>query len=194
MASDPTITSLQQFSDPHWVVVKNVPVFREHTAQAPDGNGPDGKPKFRPMPIDRRELSLFTRELQRLEQDEGVLARLTLGHTLGKGPHGEEPKESEQPPIVGYARNAHDGFFGPKSKPATLVDFWYRRDDWDKAKQYPYRSPEVYLNARQITGVALLKRDPKLDMGMTIYQHGHAPAASIHEPKSYYERGDGCNV
>lgn len=181
---DATLNSLALFNDPsRWVVKTGVPIWREHIA-----TGNDGKP----LAIDRAELDKYAAELQRMEQVEGVMPRLTLGHTLTKDPRtGAEPKETDQPPLVGFARNARVSVYGPKNIPGVLADFWYKREDFERSKEFPHRSPEVYLNARQITGVALLKRDPKLDMGMTIYQIENAPPISLTQPKAYYQRTDG---
>lgn len=165
---DPTLETLQALEDrSRWVIVPNVPIFDEH-----DEHDKDGKLVRR---FDERKLNYLADIINRRESDLATPVRLTIGHTLGRNPvTGQEPKETDQPPHVGFARKARVGRFGPKQKLGLLADLYYRREDWDDAKTFPYRSIELYPGSWDITGVALLRRDPRLDLGVLTYQRDEA--------------------
>lgn len=167
MASDPTLDFLARLDDPtQWVVVKNVPVFRPHKRTVKQADGTD-----QTVEVTEADMPRIAAKYQRLEKEFGVIPRMTLGHTLLD----PQTPERKQPPIVGYGRNLRVGTFGPAKAVAVLADCYYRRDCWEEAKEYPYRSAEYYSNSKEITGIALLKRDPQLDMGMVTYRRGESP-------------------
>jgi hypothetical protein len=62
--------------------------------------------------------------------------------------------------------NLRVGTFGPQRETCILCDLYIRPDCWEEFKRHPYRSPEYYHGRKEITGVAVLTRDPKLDLGM----------------------------
>lgn len=155
MSSDPTIEFLERLDRANeWVVVRNVPVFRAHKRRMPDG---------RLIEVSERDLEAIASNTRRLETESGVPIRITAGHTMAGEP------QTNQPEIWGYARNARVGTFGPRATPAILVDQYIRRDRWDAARSMPYRSAEYYPFSKVITGVALLRTDPQLDLGMVTY-------------------------
>ena len=160
---DPTLESLRRFDDPGlWKIIPNVPIFDEH-----DEYGKDGKITRR---FDQRKLQEIVTKTERLERESGVIPKITIGHTIGRDVKtGQQPRETDQPPIVGYARQLHLGRFGPRKKLGILATFYFRRDQWQAAREYPYRSVEIYPTTNEITGIAILKRDPQLDLGLLTY-------------------------
>jgi len=160
---DPTLESLRRFDDPGlWKIIPNVPIFDEH-----DEYGKDGKITRR---FDQRKLQEIVTKTERLERESGVIPKITIGHTLTTNAKtGQQPRETDQPPIVGYARQLHLGRFGPRKKLGILATFYFRRDQWQEAREYPYRSVEIYPTTNEITGIAILKRDPQLDLGLLTY-------------------------
>ncbi len=155
---DATADFYAALSDPtRWVVKKNVPIFKPHQRTDPNTK--------KLIQVDHNKLHRIATNMQRMEQG-GVPIRMTLGHTEPGKP------ETQQPPIGGYYRNARVGTFGPKREPAILVDEWLDPAYAQYRKNFPYRSAEYYDDDEQITGVALLTRDPYLDLGVVAYQKG----------------------
>jgi hypothetical protein len=154
-APDPTLDFLRRLDDPaQFIRVDNVPVFRAHQRGGKNGDT---------VKIADADLGTILWNTQRLEVEDGVVGRLTLGHTIPGAP------QTQQPPIVGYVRFTEVGRFGPGGKPAIKVSVYYDRRFWDQARSYPYRSAEYYPQTQTLVGVALLKTDPMLDLGMVAY-------------------------
>ena len=160
--ADPTLDFLRRLEDSsQWVIVKAVPIFKEH-----ERKGRDGKVLYQVGPAD---LDKIVQRYKRLEAEYGVIPRITIGH-IHLHP---EASEASQPEVVGYARNLRVGTFGPGKTKAVLADHYYRKDAWERARKFPYRSAEYYPSNHEISGVALLVRDPQLDLGMVAYERDH---------------------
>lgn len=169
--ADATLQFLNSLDDPtQWVVRKDVPVFGPHKRPAQkDGSGKVIRPE---SVVDEARLERIAANVQRLEKERGVLPRITLGHIrLGK-----DVPEKDQPPVVGFARNTRVGTFGPRQTPCLLVDEYLRKEHASEAGTYPYRSAEFYPTTDEITGVAKLRRDPQLDLGVTFYDRDDSEA------------------
>ena len=181
--ADPTLASIALLDDPSkWHVVPGVPVFKPHKRWKRFDD--TGKPLAEPVllyEVTEKDLPEIAANVQALEREAGVASRMTIGHTATWVP------ETEQPPLVGLARNYRHGTFGPKSQPAILADLYYRKEDWNEAKKYPFRSVEYYHRRKEIRGLALLLKDPELDLGMTLYQQQQNYAGQ--EPCYYYCSG-----
>lgn len=175
---DPTMQILERLKNPSaWDHIdRGVPIFKPHIATLRHpGTGESFQVNY-----DVPRLERMVAILHRITERSGVVPRLTVGHT--RHPQTEITQE-EQPEIVGYAANPRVGTFGPTNTPAILIDRYFLPGTWDKAKSYPYRSPEFYPaevaaalpgaiepdNFDAITSIALLRTDPKLDMGLTTY-------------------------
>lgn len=158
MAGDATLDFLARLNDPaRWVVVRDVPIFRPHTRR-----NQDGSVKYT---VTEHDIQSIAATATAKERQNGVAGIITLGHRL-TDPRAPEP---QQPRVVGYLRNMRPGTFGPEQVPCDLVDAYYKREDWDEARLYPFRSAEYYPAKREITGVALLVRDPELELGVVSY-------------------------
>ncbi len=171
---DATADFARSLSDPQrWVRKAGVPIFKPHVRI-----DPNTKKEIR---VDLQKLHVIAENMQKLENDGGVPVRITLGHTI------PGQAETKQPPVAGYYRNARVGVFGPKREPAILADEWLDPQYAQVRKNYPYRSSEYYDDDRQITGVALLSRDPYLDLGVVAYDRGHTEA--VPGPVMYHRDG-----
>lgn len=175
---DATLDFFNVLNDPsRWVVRPSVPIFKPHVRTDPATN--------QVINVDLPKLYRIASNMQRLERQGGVPIRMTLGHTEPGKP------ETEQPPVGGYYRNARVARFGPKGEPAVVVDEWLDPQYAPVRKNFPYRSAEYYDDAEQITGVALLTRDPFLDLGVVAYsREGFASySAPAHGPVRYSAHG-----
>lgn len=158
---DPTLELLRKLGDrSQWFVVEGVPVFAPHVRKDPEGNE---------IVVDEARLHrIVDTHYQRL-REAGVVPRISPGHML------KDPRtpEAQQPDIFGYAPHWRVGKFGPAQKPAILADYYFFPRYAEEAKKYPYRSAEFYPKSDEITGIALLKRDPQLDLGVLTYERSN---------------------
>ena len=176
---DATADFAATLADPRrWVIKRNVPIFKAHERTDPA----TGKL----ISVDLPKLYRIAHNIQTMERQGGVPVRMTLGHTEPGKP------EVQQPPIGGYYRNARIQPFGPKGEPAIVVDEWLDPQYAPQRKNFPYRSSEYYDETEQITGVALLTRDPFLDLGVVAYRKEDAFVAYTKEspgPVHYNKEG-----
>lgn len=158
---DATLDFHSALNDPtRWVIKQGVPIFKSHERKDPaTGNL---------IRVDVPKLYRIANNMSQMERG-GVPVRITLGHTEPTKP------ENQQPPVGGYYRNPRVQAFGPKGEPAVVVDEWLDPQYAQQRKNFPYRSAEYYDDAEQITGVALLTRDPYLDLGVVAYSRGEQP-------------------
>lgn len=172
--SDPTLDSLALLDDPsRFRCVKNVPIFKPHVRKDAKGE------KLYEVKADM--LPEIARRTADLEKKSGVVGRIGQGHIKPGQP------QKDQPPLFGYFRNAREGTFGPSQEPAILADYYVRVEKWDEFKDHPYRSAEFYPGRGTITGVASLKTDPELDLGVLVFEQDGEPCYhyAIAEPVQY---------
>lgn len=168
--TDATAEFHAALNDPtRWVVKTGVPIFKPHQRTDPATG--------QLIKVDVPKLYRIAANMQRLEKGGGVPVRMTLGHTEPGKP------ETQQPPVGGYYRNARVQPFGPKGEPAVVVDEWLDPQYAQVRKNFPYRSAEYYDDTEAITGVALLTRDPYLDLGVVAY------TKSVPGPVHYHRDG-----
>jgi len=177
---DATEEFASRLNDPtKWVTRPGVPIFKPHRRVDPNTG--------REIVVDVPKLYRIAQNLQRMERQGGVPIRMTLGHTEPGKP------ETEQPPVAGYYRNARVQPFGPKGEPAVVVDEWLDPTYKGHRKNFPYRSSEYYDDTEQITGVALLTRDPYLDLGVVAYEGATLPVkgpvlySAAGQPRTAYQ-------
>lgn len=172
-AADPTMTTLASFNDAsQWEVIRDVPVLTTHQRAIKDKDGRDVT-----VNVDQPRLQRILAILQQRLKQTGVVPRITEGHIL-KGPN---IPEKMQPEVLGFTPYFRLGTFGPERRPAILTDLYFWPGKLAKAREYPFRSAEIYPYefdpespyADQLTGVALLKKDPALDMGILTYGTRH---------------------
>lgn len=157
--ADPTLDFIDSLDDPsQWIIKRRVPIMVPHTRYVKDKKTGEQKFKYRVTASDLPEIAA---EMQQL-QASGNPGRVTPGH-INDAP---DFPESEQPPVIGYQLNAEVGTWGPQKRLGVLVDIYIRKDLASYAVGRPFRSPEYYPTTKQIRGLALLARDPALDMGV----------------------------
>jgi hypothetical protein len=158
---DATLEFLEKLNDPsRWVIRPGVPIFKAHERTDPATG--------QLIQVDLAKLHRIAANINNAEAAGGPIS-LSIGHTS------PDKKEAEQPPIGGYYRNARVQPFGPKQEPAVVVDEWLDPQYAPVRKNFPYRSAEYYDDTESITKVALLTRDPYLDLGVVAYAHGNEP-------------------
>ncbi len=141
-----------------FTTIANVPVFAEHETTARDG---------RKLRFTRNELEAIAQRCNQRIRDTGDYAAITLGHT-------PEDPNGDQPEMIGLAGPFRIGLLGEpgeRQRYAILCDYHVYRDKVDLLRQYPRRSPELYLEDRYdqmyLDPIALLgAQAPRLDMGL----------------------------
>lgn len=150
------------FPEDRFVTVENVPVFAEHETTARDG---------RQIKFGYDELKAVCDRCNRRIAESGDYAAITIGHT----PSPEEKASGAlDPEFIGMAgpfRMGVVGREGARQRYAILADLHFYRDDYEKIKKYPRRSPELWLEDRYedmfLDPIALLGAEcPRLDLGL----------------------------
>ena len=160
MATDPTVVTLAQLNDPtKYVRLDNVPIFCPHERKIKGG---------KTIKVTESTLEEIADNAHERQTGPGQLVRVTLGHII----QDRNTPETKQPRPVGLAKITQVGTYGPGREPGLLATFYIRRPDWEEVKTYPFRSAEYYPDNQTITGVALLRRDPELDLGTITYDRG----------------------
>lgn len=158
--TDPTLQTLDRFENADlWEVRDNVPIFDAHEEH--DASGAI----VRSFAL--ADLEEIASNCNRREIETGDAVPITIGHTQSGAP------ETEQPPIVGYARRFRVGKFGPQAKTAILATFYFFKDRFEESLEYPRRSVELWMRDKIIDPIALLKRTPKRDLGLLTYEQQH---------------------
>lgn len=176
--NDPVLETLAKFNDlSQWEDVKyNVPIFVEHElweVPHPFTKGETTKVAIlpgQPKPsvgkmlyaINTEDLTKVAQRINKRLNESGNAVKLFIGHTSNQLP------QTHQPPLVGYGVGASVGPSGPKGRLAVLLQRVLHTKG-SAHRDYPERSPEFDPLRGEITGLALLKTDPKLPMGLVTY-------------------------
>ena len=156
MIPDPTLELLARLNDAtKWVVRAGVPIFKAHVRRNPEG--------VELYTVDDAKLERIAVRTAALEARHGVVGRITAGHLKYK------EGENSQPKLYGFYRNSRMGTFGPSQEKAQLVDQYLFPETAAEAGAFPYRSAEYIPDDESIRGLALLLRDPYLDLGTVNY-------------------------
>ena len=111
--------------------------------------------------ITEKYLDKLIAHMAEREAATGDLCPIVIGHTMNGVP------ETEQPPLVGFARNWHKGILGATGRPCAFFDAWVNRDKVELAKQYPRRSCEVWASRYEVDPISLLgATTPARDLGL----------------------------
>lgn len=155
---DPTLASVARFSDPAaWdLILRGIPVFIPHQIKSRDG---------RTISVDEKRLRQIANNINKSFKSRGVPVKYQEGHTL---PPTEVP-QGHQPEIHAYGIGARVGKWGPGQKLGLLLDMYVLPGHLSRVRQFPFRSAEFYDDRDNITAVALLRTDPRLDMGVVFY-------------------------
>jgi hypothetical protein len=168
--TDPTMLALAQLNDPKlYTRYDNIPIFKAHKRKAKDKEGKEFE-----IVVTDNDLDTIANNIKETIEYEGVPIKFVDGHCKPD----PNVSETEQPRFVGWGANPHTGTFGPKNTKAVLVTQFVRNDKvaFLKSGERPFRSAEYYPPSKNISGVALLMRDPYLDMGIVAYDlRDHSP-------------------
>lgn len=151
-----------------WRVVSAVPVFKPHRRVLPEFEDPTGR--VHPEQV----IEVTAADLAGIAKatDAAGPQPMTCGH---RDPRPDFP-EKLQPPVVGWETNHRPGTFelAGKVEPCVLADLCYRAETWDQygPHEYPFRSVDYDFVEKRLTGLALLRRRPFLDLGVIPYRTG----------------------
>jgi hypothetical protein len=192
----PSRAAGEEFPDDEFSTIRDVPVFGEHHTKSQDGRDLDFGPA---------ELKAVCDRCNRRIIETGDYAAIVIGHT----PSPEEAaKGAPQPELVGLAGPFRMGVIGTgeKQRAAILTDFHIYREDLQRIRKYPRRSPELWLeddySEMFLDPIALLGAEaPRLDMGLlySAMRNGrkvekYAAAAAMPSASNvslkHYEAGD----
>ncbi len=155
------MTPRPDFGNPAlWEVHKDLNVFAEHTRQVKDRDGHKRTIRFTRDKLERIAKRNNARD------EKGQPCPLMLGHTEDGVP------ETQQPPIVGYARTFRVAYDKDLKKWVIRAHYYLKKGRADEAKDYPRTSVEVWANDEFFDPIALLKRTPQLDLGQWTYGKG----------------------
>lgn len=177
--TDPTMdlmNALNRADPSEWgKLIFGMPIFVEHEGWevtdadgttklvvVPYGDDPPANGK-KLYTVDRARLEAITREINKNLAIGAKPIKLFIGHSNPKLP------QDQQPVLAGFGRGAYMGTFGPAGRAAIKTDAFFKHGHADAAVEYPERSPEFVPRTNAITGVALLKTDPRLPMGMLAF-------------------------
>lgn len=92
--------------------------------------------------------------------EAGDVSPISIGHNDLRN-----PDEQAQPPLVGAAGDYHVAWDEPHKKWMLRASYYFRREDFDAAKTYPFTSIELHPSDGTIHPVSLIRRAPKRDLG-----------------------------
>ena len=155
--------------DGEFYLIRGVPVFAEHQTTAKDG---------RTLKFGKSELEAVANRNNQRIQLSGDYVPITIGHT--PDPMAVMLGKAQQPEVVGFAGPFTLGKIGPpgQERYSIMADFRIFKDDWNRVRKFPRRSPELWLEDSYdkmfLDPICLLGAEtPRLDMGV-LY------AASLH--------------
>jgi hypothetical protein len=154
----------------------NMPVFDEHDEGDAARN------------FDRKKLEVIAKVCNQRARSSGDLSPFGPGHTVddvwefdNKGKRVRllyKARELDQPPIWGFFTNYRVGRFGPDNKLGILADAYVKKQiktpegvisGREAFSQFPRRSIELWLKDNFIDWIALLRRTPQRDLGLTVF-------------------------
>lgn len=179
VAENPTAAFVAKFNDPsQWQIVKGVPIFDAHDEvyEEPEVDPKTGRRVIDPAtgkPRMRKVVEKFDRaSLEKHAQNCNALVAsgnppgLVDGHTLDDAP------ESKQPETLGFARDFRVEYSPILQRDVIVQDEYYFPDKYEIAKSRPYRSVERFKSAAVFKPVALLRREPRRNLGVVAYKRG----------------------
>lgn len=162
---DATANFADLMNDPkRWVINRAVPIFEPHTAHFSEVR--DGDRVLRPartVKVTEAELAEIASEMAASEA-AGQYGAITAGHL------DPAKREADQAEVFGFHRNPRLMKTGPDQKTRLVVDEYLYPDKAKERGQYPYRSADYFPSAKEIFGVAVLKRKPRLKLGTFAYE------------------------
>ena len=129
----------------------------------------------RNITVTKEDLLKMADNHNRLWDELGLAAPISLGHTLDHGPDGAEVPEDEQPRIVGNTLNHFVGKL-PNGEDALFADLYIRQEDKHVVRDWPGRSVEYYPNRHSYYPLSLLRSSaPELELPVIKYEKEALP-------------------
>jgi hypothetical protein len=146
---------------PKYVVKPAVAILDEHELVDAQGNS---------TRIDADALQTIADNCNRRVEETGDECPLVIGHTLDDAP------ETDQPPVVGYARDFFVGDLFRTGKKALFATFKILADKVDVVRNYPRRSVELWLERMEVDPISLLgATTPERDLGLLQLERRGSP-------------------
>lgn len=142
---------------PHkWITIRNVPILDEHEIKDDEGNTV--------VVVDKTKLQKIARNNNRRVAETGDTTPVVIGHTFD--PEDKKP-ETEQPPVVGFAKNFRVRKLFKTNRYAIHSDWRIPAQYADDVRKYPRRSVELWLSDWRIDPISLLgATTPERDLGV----------------------------
>jgi hypothetical protein len=140
-----------RYAEDDFVVDPHVAIFDAH----------DGNEEGYDINFDANVLKTICANTNKRINDTGDMSPIYAGHIE------DELPESEQGELLGFATNFHMGTIGDVDpRPCIFADFKWLKTKYEKAKEYPRRSIELWLDDMVVDCVASLKRRPQRNLGL----------------------------
>lgn len=153
-----------------WTVTRDVAVFDEHQDRSKDGK--------LVRKFTRKDLVAIAENCNRREA-KGQLCPLSIGHTQDDAP------ETQQPELVGYARNFRVKYDEALGRYTIRADYYLKADKAKEAATYPRTSVEYWPDDKVFDPIALIRRTPRRDLGQWTYGRPLARKHSKLRPVRY---------
>jgi hypothetical protein len=140
-----------RYAEEDFVVDPHVAVFDAH----------DGNEEGYDINFDEKILKEICLNTNKRIIDTGDMSPIYAGHIEDDLP------EDEQGELLGFATNFHMGTIGDVDpRPCIFADFKWLKTKYERAKEYPRRSIELWLDDMVVDCVAGLKRRPQRNLGL----------------------------
>jgi hypothetical protein len=153
---------------------RDVPIFVTHDIYQQGQSGPQVAMPMGERPqgddwrflyrVDDNRLKKIANNINRMWDADAAPVRIQIGHTKLDNIR----DQVNQPEHIGYGIGARVGPWRSGRNAIFLDKTFYKKGKFP-GDSYPERSPEFYGFNDLITTLALLRTDPKLKMGMTLY-------------------------
>lgn len=194
MSAQDVQAQLTAFHDPNrYVLVPNRNVFDSHKEEYFEPIYDDkGKPvidsetkkqKTRKVEwdFDKDELEEIA-AINNARNNAGDFSPLAIGHTIR-----DEPDETKQPELVGAALEYHVGWDEPHNRWMLRANYYIRKEDYERAKSFPFTSIELHPSDKAIHPVSLIRRTPRRDLGAWTFHRAtncYSRAISRFDPRT----------
>ena len=157
----PAVAVFDEHSEPYWADARTGREVEDPAAHRRAG----GRLVKKHRRFGRAELERIASNCNR-RTALGDLCPITLGHT-----DPDQPDETAQPEIVGYARRFRVGYDRRRGKWMLYADYYIRADRDDEARTFPRTSVELWPDPGEeiIDPIALIRRTPQRDLGQWVY-------------------------
>ena len=115
--------------------------------------------------INESWLQACAKHMTERERATGDLCPYVIGHTPDEPFNEADPTKS--PPVIGYLRNWHVDDLFETGRKATFADVWIMKGEEERAKRFPRRSAEIYVDRYEIDPCSALgPTTPARDLGL----------------------------